>query len=867
MKNMQNIKRTKILSAFTALLVASTILPAAPVNAAAPRINKSSASLYVGQKTTLKIKDVKNVSWKSSNSKIASVNRKGVVTARKAGRVTIKGSASRKTYTCKLTVKNCKLSSTKSTVELGKSKQIKLTGAAAGKVKWSSSNTKVATVKSGRVKSVAVGSAVIKAKYLGKTYSHKVTVKHTKCTFVNSEKNTRINGDADVCMEYQRIATCKYCKARKILQTKEIKHQPVKAVEKSPVCGEENGYITYKCADADCLYTSTEIIPAPQHEFAEISTTESTCTNDGYITSRCKNCGKEKAEVIEKTGHNYQTTITNPTCTKYGKEIKICSKCGDRITTKLEPVGHLYSEYTIVSEPTCTEDGLETRVCNICDEEQERIIEATGHNFKTSTCPALCTEDGYSLTTCTKCDYSNKTIIPGPGHTYEEDKESYIAPTCKSTGVSVYICSVCGERVSKALPIIAHNYVEDLELKQPTCENFGVRQLKCSMCGETKSEVIPKLSHDYKLESVTNPTCTDDGARISKCTKCGSEKREIIDALTHNYVTLESKEATCTESGFIKSECSRCKDARINYISALNHDLHQTEIKEATCKQEGAVVTQCSRCGAEFSQPIPKKSHMLSDTSVAPTCEEPGKTIHRCENCDYEETTLSGEPALGHNYEVIGTEEANCVHGTGTIKKCAACNKSITEYDANKTDTHASYSFEAVDNNLFQLKCDDCGIVNKNHPDVYNHKYPSMGQTYQVNVSDTDIMNNTYVEILESEIETNTSTGFIQMNSKSGNKSVKINFILVKNEVYVDGCAVKIMVDAGDGNPYSLSVIDGESVSGDRIYLPKLTANGKVQKAWFVNLAFLKDSNMGTVFVTDPIDNVVIQYTNLYIRQ
>ena len=97
-----------------------------------------------------------------------------------------------KTYTCKLTVyaapANVKLSATNVTLSKGKTYTISEsspsgTYANAANLKWTSSNTKVATVTKGNankatIKAVAKGTAYIKITlYNGKTAQCKVTVK------------------------------------------------------------------------------------------------------------------------------------------------------------------------------------------------------------------------------------------------------------------------------------------------------------------------------------------------------------------------------------------------------------------------------------------------------------------------------------------------------------------------------------------------------------------------------------------------------------------------------------------------------------------------------------------------------------------
>lgn len=78
---------------------------------------------------------------------------------------------------------NIKLSKTKLTMAPATTQTLKLNGAAASKVTWSSSKKSVASVnKSGKITAKTKGTAKIKAKYNGKTYTCEVTVKYAVYT-------------------------------------------------------------------------------------------------------------------------------------------------------------------------------------------------------------------------------------------------------------------------------------------------------------------------------------------------------------------------------------------------------------------------------------------------------------------------------------------------------------------------------------------------------------------------------------------------------------------------------------------------------------------------------------------------------------
>lgn len=69
------------------------------------QLNKTKLTISVGQKVTLKVKGKhKKAKWSSSNKKVATVNQKGKVRAKRAGKTTIMAKVGRKKYRCKITV-------------------------------------------------------------------------------------------------------------------------------------------------------------------------------------------------------------------------------------------------------------------------------------------------------------------------------------------------------------------------------------------------------------------------------------------------------------------------------------------------------------------------------------------------------------------------------------------------------------------------------------------------------------------------------------------------------------------------------------------------------------------------------------------
>ena len=153
------------------------------VKAPSVKFAKKSAVVYKGKTATVKatLAGVSSVTYKSSNTKIATVNSKtGTVKGIKDGTVTITATSGKLKATYKLTVKNPTFTLTKSsaTIAKGKTTTIKSKAAPASKVTYISSNKKVATVTSkGVVKGIRKGKATITVKCNGITKKFVVTVK------------------------------------------------------------------------------------------------------------------------------------------------------------------------------------------------------------------------------------------------------------------------------------------------------------------------------------------------------------------------------------------------------------------------------------------------------------------------------------------------------------------------------------------------------------------------------------------------------------------------------------------------------------------------------------------------------------------
>ena len=159
-------------------------------------LDKTEAILYIGESLTLVASlspedaTYKSIEWTSSTPAVASVSADGKVDAVGKGKATITAKADGKTGTCQIEVlapvKGITLSTTTLGLEVGQEETLIATlvpsdATPKGEIVWASSNIQVATVESGKVKAIEVGTATISVSVDG--YQASCTVSVSKPTY------------------------------------------------------------------------------------------------------------------------------------------------------------------------------------------------------------------------------------------------------------------------------------------------------------------------------------------------------------------------------------------------------------------------------------------------------------------------------------------------------------------------------------------------------------------------------------------------------------------------------------------------------------------------------------------------------------
>ena len=287
-----------------------------------------------------------NVSWKSSNTSVATVDAKGLVTGVQAGNADITAALS----------------------SLSATKMIKV-AAAVHEHSWDAGKvTTEATCTTDGVK----------------TYTCSVC-KTTKTETIKAtgHKETEIRNAVEATCQQEGYTGDKVCKTcGTVLEkgttiVKKDHSWDAGKVTTEATCTTD-GVKTYTCSV--CKTIKTETIKATGHKETEIrNAVEATCQQEGYTGDKvCKTCGTvlEKGTTIAKKNHTWDAgkVTTEATCTTDGVKTYTCSVCKTTKTETIKATGHKMGEWKTVTAATTQKEGKQERTCTACDYKETKSI-------------------------------------------------------------------------------------------------------------------------------------------------------------------------------------------------------------------------------------------------------------------------------------------------------------------------------------------------------------------------------------------------------------------------------------------------------------------------------------------------------------
>ena len=421
-----------------------------------------------------------------------------------------------------------------------------------------------------------------------------------------------------------------------------------------------------------------------EHEFESFVMQEATCSKQGVVLNVCvkdkKGCGDSFVEYlpIDPDNHNYETTVVAPTCTEDGYTTKKCLDCGHE-TEKSDIVEKLGHEYVAVTtQPTCTEAGFITYTCSRCHDtyveegSKENGLLASGHSEESEGVwltvvdegANICVDGGQRVLVCSKCyeHVFKAETIAATGHEITASWTVTKNPTLSEEGELSGFCEKCGTNATVKLPKLNDKDYRKTIVEGATCTNNGLDKYEITLGnwnGEFK--VVTSTMHrrqglemsldgKYTAEQVdavfgnTPATCLDEsGKGYFVCDDCG-QKYLVTVIGDHQYTEedlIVEVPSTCTEHGYKEYKCPVCEKTVKVSLALAPHTYGEPKVDIKKAEGEKDIVTLTFTC--EVCQ---REEVIVCDSyetvRVEATCKAKGSITY-----NYTYTDGNGEPQSG----------------------------------------------------------------------------------------------------------------------------------------------------------------------------------------------------------------------------
>jgi len=440
------------------------------------KINKTSAVLYCGGNPTgtLQLKatakgTTKNVSWKSSDAAIATVDDKGKISAVSSGNVVITATANGMSATCDVTVRESSISLDCNTVYLstkGAGSKITLTPCVVGaknKVVWTTSDKNIAAVSNGKITAKKAGKAVITATANGLS---------DKCEVIVDDDAATANEPITSILE-----DTVYLKTRGSNKTYTLGKSVIGATNKITWTSSNKNVATVSNGKLTAKSAGTAVVTATANG---VSDTVTVIVEDFTPTI--------KLNQTHCTLYTGKGNKANLKAVVDGKNKKAAWRSSDTGVVAVSN-GKLTAISAGTAVVTAEANGVSAS-CNVSVLETEVDLSSTQLNLSVGeTADIIADVTGLSSKVKWSSTVSKTATIKNGVITAKKAGETDIKAT--ANGVTAVCHVIVAEKCD-------HEYDEGVVRKQATCNSVGSMVYTCKLCGSNYNEPTKIAAHQYK---------------------------------------------------------------------------------------------------------------------------------------------------------------------------------------------------------------------------------------------------------------------------------------------------------------------------------------------------------------------------------
>ncbi|MBE6610355.1 MAG: hypothetical protein E7634_06775, partial [Ruminococcaceae bacterium] len=496
---------------------------------------------------------------------------------------------------------------------------------------------------------------------------------------------------------YTEKVICAVCETviKESVELPAAEHTAVTDAAVAPTCVTEGKTEGSHCSVCSAVLTAQTTVAATGiHEYEKTEEKAPTCTENGYISYKCKTCISVKDTSLAATGHSVSsdaewtevkgedgepilTPVADQKCVFEGTKVSACASCGGQVSEKYTTVKHSYIG-KITQASTCQAEGVKTYTCSVCEAQYTESVakDANAHSWTAQPTDGkyTCTVNGCGSTKVV-VDHTDKTTAGIDKDTLNGAKDNDLEVNLKDATIKID-SSIVNELGEKG---------DEVDLSADKLDD-GVRNEIISNIDEATKELIgDKPIYDFNL-TVNDQKVIFEGnmtVTLPYDLKEGEDTESIVVAYISDDGKVELIPAAYTEIGgkgyvtFVTDHFSHFTTAQVEgsvRCQVYGHEYYEVKV-QATCLTSGYTTRFCHYCGEsdpEIYDVVAANGHNYKYDETASTCIAQGYVTSTCLDCGY--TVVNGYTDFAdHKFVISETVEPSCISEGYSIENCSVC--------------------------------------------------------------------------------------------------------------------------------------------------------------------------------------------------
>ena len=387
---------------------------------------------------------------------------------------------------------------------------------------------------------------------------------------------------------------------------------------------------------------------------------DATCTEEGYYTIECSECGyTRKYTSISMLEHTETAVVTPPECNKNGYTTYTCTVCGN-VRQGDHTIGLSHNYEAVVTEPTFDAQGYTTYTCSVCGDyyvdnyvEPKVAVAKVEETLYDSLQAAIDAANGKTVTVLANIYLSEALVVDGDVSLTIDLNEYCVMTAYTGKIVEVLLVKNGAEVTVKNGSMFAQTEGEYVQVisaidgAKVTIEDGAFISGGCTSIYATRGAVVEIKGGYYKAESLYNGMSflidINEAEEVLGVINISGGHFDGFNPANHNNDGAYSNK-------LVEGAHSMASGSDDNFFMVSMHE-YFAKVTAPTCTEDGYTTYKCA-CGDSYVADVVKAGHNFVEGKCECGATDPNYVVVPLSNATLDCTTKDNRVSFSSEQQV-----------------------------------------------------------------------------------------------------------------------------------------------------------------------------------------------------------------------